>query len=328
MSLRSCLLVFSLLALPHDAYALSQKPTEPQPAPKSALEARRQAMDGVTSWAIQLRFIDRQRLAGAPLDLIVIDHAPHPNKDVELPFSTTEIAPLKVQPGGKRRIVLAYLSIGEAERYRYYWKPEWDKPETRPQWLGAENPRWPGDYQIKFSDPDWQTVIFGTPQSYLERIIAAGFDGVYLDRVDAFQDVEETTPGAEDAMTGFLTRLCDHARRLNPKFLIVMQNAEELARHKSVLQRIDAIAKEDLTFGTGNSEERNPAPMVRDSVQYLRRAKRAGLKIMVLEYVSDAAKAAEARSTASREGFVIHFTERMLGTLSLEQPDRPAAAQP
>ena len=315
------------MALSAGAQALSPKPAERAAPPRSNIEARRHAMDAIASWAIQLRYIDRQKLAEAPLDMIVIDHAPHPKKDVELPFSVSEIEPLKVQPGGKRRIVLAYLSIGEAERYRYYWKPEWDTAATRPAWLGLENPRWPGDYQVKFSDPEWQGIIFGTPQSYLERIIAAGFDGVYLDRVDAFQDVEETMAGAEDAMTGFVTRLADQARRLNPKFLIVMQNAEELARHKSLLQRIDAVAKEDLTFGAGNSEERNPAAMVRDSVQYLRRAKRAGLKVFVIEYVSDPAKAAEARDLSRREGFVIHFTERLLGTLTLEQPGASPAAR-
>ena len=313
------------IAAPLTGASAAPKPAEHTLNPKSSLDARRQVLEAVASWAIQLRYIDRQRLSAAPLDLIVIDHAPHPNKDIERPFLASEIDPLKTKPDGKRRIVLAYLSIGEAERYRYYWKPEWDSSETRPVWLGAENPRWPGDYQVKFADPDWQAVIFGTPQSYLERIISAGFDGVYLDRVDAFQDVEAAMPGAEDAMTGFVTRLADQARRLNPAFLIVMQNAEELARHKSVLQRIDAIAKEDLTFGSGNSEDRNPQPMVRDTVQYLRRAKRAGLKVLVLEYVTDPAKAVEARSAANREGFVIHFTERLLGTLSLDQPGMPAA---
>ena len=298
------------------------------PVSKTDLDSRRQAMNAVKSWAIQLRYIDREKLSITPIDLVVIDHAPHPKQDVEKPFLPDEIAPLKGQPDGKRRLVIAYLSIGEAERYRYYWKPEWDAPETRPAWLGPENPRWPGDYQVTFSDPDWQSIIFGTSTSYLDRIIASGFDGVYLDRVDAYQDVEATVPGAEDAMTSFVTRLADHARRLNPRFLVVMQNAEELARRKSLVSRLDAIAKEDLAFGSANTEEPNPPQMVRDTVQYLRRAKQAGLKIFTLEYVSDAKKAASARAIAAREGFIVHFTERLLGTLSTGAPDRPDPAAP
>ena len=311
------------------AFAETKTPSpSPPPLAKSDIEARRQAMNAVKSWAIQLRYIDREKLSTTPVDLVVIDHAPHPKSDIEQPFLPDEIAPLKGQPDGQRRLVIGYLSIGEAEKYRYYWKPEWDAPETRPAWLGTENPRWPGDFQVKFANPDWQSLIFGTPTSYLDRIIASGFDGVYLDRVDAYQDFEATDPGAEDAMTGFVTRLADYARRLNPRFLVIMQNAEELVRRKSLVSRLDAVAKEDLVFGAANTEDPNPPQMVRDTVQFLRKAKQAGLKVFTLEYVSDATKAAAARAIANREGFIVHFTERLLGTLSTGAPDRPDPSAP
>ncbi len=282
--------------------------------------ARKKAMAAVGTWAIQLRFLDRTALAAAPVDLVVIDHAPHPKKDIETPFTRAEIAPLQVKPDGSARIVLAYLSIGEAERYRYYWQAVWDAAETRPAWLGPENPRWPGDYAVNFASPEWQGIIFGAADSYLDRIIASGFDGVFLDRVDAFQDVEATDPGAEAAMSSFVARLADYARRKNPEFLIVMQNAEELLRSKSLVSRIDAAAKEDLLFGHDNSEAENPKQMVQDTIGYLRRARRAGLKVLVLEYAATPQLAAAARALAKREGFVLHVTERMLGRLSLDQP--------
>jgi cysteinyl-tRNA synthetase, unknown class len=309
-----------------------QKSVPPADA-KTASRERRASVAKISSWAIQLRYLDRTALAAAPVDMVVIDHAPHPKKDVEIPFGPEQIAPLKVQPNGARRIVLAYLSVGEAERYRYYWKPEWDAPETQPSWLGPENPSWPGDYQVQFAHPEWQSVIFGSQVSYLDRIIAAGFDGVFLDRVDAYQDIEDTVPGSEDAMAGFVTRLADHARRLNPKFLIVMQNAEELVRNKSLVTRLDAIAKEDLSFGHNNSTEPNPPQMVRDTLGFLRKAKKGGLKVLVLEYADTPEKITTARTIAKREGFTIHFTERLLGTLSLGgdnslAPSRPAAVAP
>ena len=290
---------------------------------KAGPEVRRAAMSVVKNWAIQLRYLDRTALAAAPYDLVVIDHAPHPQKDVEIPFTAAEISPLKIKPDGTRRIVLAYLSIGEAERYRYYWQPAWDVSATRPKWLGPENPRWPGDYAVQFADPDWQSVIFGAPESFLDRIIRTGFDGVYLDRVDAFQDVEETDPGAEDAMSGFVQRLADHAHRSNPNFLVVMQNAEELVKSKSLLMRLDGIAKEDVQFGVANSEAENPPQMVRDTVNNLRRAKRAGLKVLVLEYARTTEAIAATQLLAKREGFVLHITDRMLGVLS---PLTPASA--
>jgi cysteinyl-tRNA synthetase len=278
-------------------------------------------MSAVRRWGIQLRYLNRKALAESPFDMIVIDHAPHPKQNVvEMPFTGSDIEPLKRKPEGARRLVLAYLSIGEAERYRYYWKPEWDAPQTRPAWLGMENPNWPGDYQVTFSNPEWQRIIFGTPDSYLDRITAAGFDGIYLDRVDAYQDVEEASPGAADDMTRFVVRLADYARRINPSFLIVMQNAEELLTSRTLSGRLDAIAKEDLMYGFGNTETANPPPMLRGSLSYLRRGKRQGLTVFVLEYVTAPEKISAVRALAEREGFVMHLTERLLGTLSVEPP--------
>lgn len=289
-------------------------------AAKAASQSRRAAMAAVKTWAIQLRYLDRMALAASPFDLVVIDHAPHPKKDIEIPFTRTDIEPLKRKADGSRRIVLAYLSMGEAERYRYYWQPQWDVAETRPKWLGTENPKWAGNYQVQFADPDWQSVIFGAQTSVLDNIIAAGFDGVYLDRVDAFQDVEETMAGAEDAMTGFVQRLADHAHRINPDFLIIMQNAEELAKSKSLLARLDGIAKEDLLYGFDNGENPNPPQMVADTVSNLRKAKRAGLKVLALEYARTADAIAATQKLAGREDFVLHITDRMLGVLSPVTP--------
>lgn len=33
----------------------------------------------------------------------------------------------------------------------------------------------------------WQAIIYGNDNSYLKKIIDAGFDGVYLDIIDAFE---------------------------------------------------------------------------------------------------------------------------------------------
>ena len=323
----STLLATSLVVLSAQTTASAgQQRTKPEgiaaaaTSAKSEVQRRRAAMSAVKTWAVQLRFLDRAAIAAAPYDLVVIDHAPHPIKNVEIPFTAEEIAPLKIKPDGTRRIVLAYLSVGEAERYRYYWKSQWDLPETRPKWLGAENPKWAGDYAIQFSDPDWQSIIFGTQDSFLDRIIRAGFDGVYLDRVDAFQDIEDTVPGAEDAMSGFVKRLAEHAHRSNPNFLIIMQNAEELAKSKSLLARIDGLAKEDLLFGVDHSEGPNPQQMVADTIANLRKAKRAGLKVLMLEYARSAEAIAATQNLAKREGFVLHITDRMLGVLSPVTP--------
>ncbi len=107
----------------------------------------------------------------------------------ETEFTTNEIAALKVKHNGGKRLVIAYMSIGEAEDYRYYWKEEWTK--DKPVWLDRENPDWEGNYKVWYWEEEWQAIIFGNDDSYLKKIINAGFDGVYLDIIDAFEYYEE-----------------------------------------------------------------------------------------------------------------------------------------
>jgi cysteinyl-tRNA synthetase len=100
----------------------------------------------------------------------------------------SDIAQLQTKPGGARRLVLCYMSIGEAEDYRWYWQPGWSSEP--PEWLGPENPDWPGNYMVEFWNTAWQSIIYGDSTAYLDRILSAGFDGVYLDKIDAFEDWE------------------------------------------------------------------------------------------------------------------------------------------
>ncbi|MCP4231664.1 MAG: hypothetical protein GY771_16155, partial [bacterium] len=96
-------------------------------------------------------------------------------------LTPAQINSLQEKPDGKRRKVLSYLSIGEAEDYRWYWTSDWSS--GNPDWLGPENPNWPGNYKVRYWDPEWQAIIF----EYEDKILDAGFDGVYLDIIDGYE---------------------------------------------------------------------------------------------------------------------------------------------
>ncbi len=104
---------------------------------------------------------------------------------MEQTLSSADITSLKTKSNGGSRLVIAYMSIGEAEDYRYYWQTAWEKKP--PSWMAGENPNWPGNYKVRYWDSGWQAVIYGNDSSYLKKIIDAGFDGVYLDIIDAFE---------------------------------------------------------------------------------------------------------------------------------------------
>ncbi|RKZ04033.1 hypothetical protein DRQ21_03980 [Candidatus Fermentibacteria bacterium] len=107
----------------------------------------------------------------------------------EVMFTQAEVQQLKTKQNGGTRLVICYMSIGEAEDYRFYWQSGWTT--GNPEWLGAENPNWAGNYKVRYWYPEWQAIIFGSSNSYLDKILDAGFDGVYLDIVDAFEYYED-----------------------------------------------------------------------------------------------------------------------------------------
>ncbi len=103
-------------------------------------------------------------------------------------FTSAEINQLKTKKNGGSRIVIAYMSIGEAEDYRYYWQSSW--AVGSPAWIKEENPDWEGNYKVNYWDAGWQQIIYGNDDSYLKKILDANFDGVYLDIIDAFEYFE------------------------------------------------------------------------------------------------------------------------------------------
>ncbi len=107
----------------------------------------------------------------------------------ESAYTNEEILSLKTKKNGGSRLIIAYMSIGEAEDYRYYWDDSWKTGS--PVWLDKENPNWKGNYEVRYWEQDWKDIIFGNNDSYLKKIIDAGFDGVYLDIIDGFENFEE-----------------------------------------------------------------------------------------------------------------------------------------
>ena len=106
-------------------------------------------------------------------------------------LSQAEVSSLKQKAGGGKRLVISYVSIGQAEDYRYYWQDEWSNEP--PPWLRGEDPEWFGNYFVEYWDSGWQSIIFGGEGSYIDLVLDSGFDGVYLDRIDAFEYFENDT---------------------------------------------------------------------------------------------------------------------------------------
>jgi cysteinyl-tRNA synthetase len=99
-------------------------------------------------------------------------------------LTIADITSLKVKLNGASRLVICYMSIGEAENYRYYWG------SLNKSLIYKENPDWAGNFSVKFWETSWKDVIYGNDQSYTKKILDVGFDGVYLDIIEAYEYFE------------------------------------------------------------------------------------------------------------------------------------------
>lgn len=268
------------------------------------------AVSSVTSWFYQLQNLDLAEIATSEYDLLVVDYSR--DGTVATALSSREVASLKTKPDGSRRIVLAYLSIGEAEDYRSYWNADWHR--ARPAWLLSENPDWKGNYHTRFWDKEWHSILYGAPESYLDTIMLAGFDGVYLDRVDAFErpDQQMDHPQRAAQMVALVRALADYARAQFPSFIVVPQNGEELLADPSYRQTIDGLGKEDLLYGIEQNGKRNGNSDIRASLDYIRRLTNLGKPVFLVEYLDSAQAIAQARSDAAALGFPLFIADREL----------------
>jgi cysteinyl-tRNA synthetase len=102
-------------------------------------------------------------------------------------LAADEVELLKTKANGGKRLVLAHLNIGEAESQRAYWQPTWQP--GAPAWL-VEQGAGSGRYLVDYWHAEWKAILLGNPNACIDQILAAGFDGVYLDGIEAYQRFE------------------------------------------------------------------------------------------------------------------------------------------
>jgi len=215
----SLLVIAGLLLAAFGCASGTASPTPGAPAsPTPALSPS--GLAGVNDFLYQLQDLDLDAIGATTYDLVVMDYFSDGRETGG--FTREQISDLRNSPGGQK-ILLAYLSIGETEDYRYYWQSDWE--EGNPAWLEGENLDWPGNLKVRYWDPGWQSVVF----EYAGRVLAAGFNGAYLDIIDAYEyfaDRGRTTAAQE--MSDFVAALAAFFRAGDPDCYIFPQNAPEL----------------------------------------------------------------------------------------------------
>ncbi len=238
----------------------------------------------VRNWAYQLQNVNLYEVSQSDFELVVIDYSEDGSEEGR--YSSEEIQLIKASG----IVPIAYISIGEAENYRFYWQEDWNS--NPPDWLGKENPNWKGNYGVKYWRDEWKSIIF----SYLDKIMEQGFSGVYLDRVDAFEywsnkeNSESMVLSEEDAakiMIQFIKEIAEYCRNKTVgEFYIIPQNGEKLLEYDdgSLLRTISAWAAEDLFY---DGTEPISTDILQERTKYLGMVSVAGKPVFSVDYVDD-----------------------------------------
>jgi cysteinyl-tRNA synthetase len=196
-------------------------------------------------------------IAASEHEMLVIDYIPSESWNVDYPMA--EVVE-QLHSAAHPKWVIAYIDIGEAESYRSYWQSGWGI--GNPDWIIAEDPDgWEENYPVAFWDEAWQ-VIWLREGGLLDQILDDGFDGVYLDWVEAYSDERVMEAAQEqgldpvEAMINWVEAISVHIKARCPDCVVISQNAVELVEHDHYLDHIDAIAQEQVWFDGG--AENNP----------------------------------------------------------------------
>ena len=270
----------------------------------------------VDDYIIQLQRARANRLAPTAFDLIIADIALAGN-------SPQVIAHLKDSAGGPK-LVVAYMSIGQAARFQYYWQPEWTGGNL-PVWVDEPDATWAGDVWVHYWDPEWQEIILTGQDSYVDRIINLGFDGVLLDRVDAATFYEEQ--GRETAyaeMAEFVMAIADHAREHSPGFGIFTVNGENIGlRFPEYLEVVTGIVVEDLYYGYPREHEPSPTDWTAEREAMLDQWVAADKLVLTLDYTLRPEQIDDAYARSSARGFIPYVTVRSLGRMLIHAGHEP-----
>lgn len=213
------------------------------------------ALDKVNAWLLllnnDLSAQTVRKIAASDHDMVVVDYLPSQPHHAAYPMAAT-VAALKQGPRGGRRIVIAYLNVGQAEDYRTYWRKGW-KPGG-PAWILTTDPDgWAGNFPVAYWRPEWRTIV----TQLAHEIAETGFDGAYLDWVGGFQEqivqrhAMHDGVNAQDEMAALVQAVGRTARAVNPQFRLIGQNAAPLLAKPDYLSAIDAVAHESIWFTWG-----------------------------------------------------------------------------
>lgn len=165
-------------------------------------------------------------------DVIIFDSVNHPRLR-------------QLQNRGKT--LLGYVSFGEVEKYRDYYK-DIEKMGI----LLDENPNWPGHFVVDARDPRWAKYLI---EVLVPDILHKGFDGIMIDTIDSIVYLETLDQKQYSGMAQAAANLIRAVRQHYPEMPIMVNRGIEILQETE--QYVDMLMAESIyvehDFATGKN---------------------------------------------------------------------------
>jgi cysteinyl-tRNA synthetase len=255
-----------------------------------------EAAEAPAAWIYQLSGYEDgglDAIAEAPGAAAVVDLARDGGEDY---FTAEEVG--AVRDSGKE--VYAYFTMGSIETYR----PEYAAVAATDMVLNRWE-EWPDEYFTAYWDERWWELVM---RPRLDRALEAGFDGVYLDVPNAYEEIDLDLAPGEDReslareMVDLIAAVAEYTGERRPDFAVLPQNSPELREFPGYLESIDGIGVEELFFAA--TDEPCEAEWCEENLEHVRAIAEAGKAVLAVDYAEEAANAEEACARYAEEGFL------------------------
>jgi len=180
-------------------------------------------------------------------------------------------------------ILIAYLSIWEAETYQNYWDSSWIDSNWKltnkaPNWLWEKNPNW-DSYKVKYWLTWWQNIIF----NQIKNIKNKWYDWILLDTVDTYWywSWYKWVSDADKKMINFIWKI----RNYLWDYLAIIPNWWlPLVKKTWYLDLINGQLTESLFSYKNKERTQNDKDW---QLQYLNKVKQAWKQVFDIDYIKD-----------------------------------------
>lgn len=172
---------------------------------------------------------------------------------------------------------IAYLSVGEIESYRKYYK------FIKKDWIIGENKNW-NTYIADTSNRGYLKFL----ESLVDSLYQKGFSGIFLDTLDSYQMVvkdKAEQKSFEDGLVSFITNI----KKRYPDFFVITNRGFEIINNETK-NYIDAVVAESL-YTSYDFQSKRYINQTKDGKDWLlsqlNRVKSYGIDVIVIEYTNN-----------------------------------------